>query len=430
MLGEGESRAHEIFRWLEKLTFVERGDGGLVPHPLVRNALYDDLALRDMPRLQRLVARASDAILHHGGPPLRGHERMMRALYMHRKTAPHLRAFRFDRVPYTYCRPCTPATAHTFADVVERWEGTDSRDRFLAAFAHDPELFHGVYGENAELLALFAFVTIRSLPALIRQGDPILEAAFSIWRELEPDAKWDLAVGRWWMTSAGYHAHGPDMQALVTGGPFVTALRAPDVRHVICATSPPEAWEPLAPAFGLEVVRRVTLGERMFTLVHADVHALVGACAPSETAARLARLHYRRLASLGGDDTPDERSIDYDAFVVALRSALPLLRRPRELERSLLLETRVAGRGGASGIAAAIEGACATLVTQGYAESARVIRATYLGAAPKQEAAAAELNLPFGTYRHHLRRAIDDLAVAMWAEEKRIEPLLAVGGIR
>lgn len=45
-----------------------------------------------------------------------------------------------------------------------------------------------------------------------------------------------------------------------------------------------------------------------------------------------------------------------------------------------------------------------------HADLAAVLRATYLQGAAKQRAAAAALNLPWGTYRHRLRRAIDALA--------------------
>lgn len=44
-----------------------------------------------------------------------------------------------------------------------------------------------------------------------------------------------------------------------------------------------------------------------------------------------------------------------------------------------------------------------------HADLAEVLEATYLRGAVKQRAAAAELNLPWGTYRHRLRRALETL---------------------
>jgi hypothetical protein len=48
-----------------------------------------------------------------------------------------------------------------------------------------------------------------------------------------------------------------------------------------------------------------------------------------------------------------------------------------------------------------------------HADLADVLDATYLQGAVKQRAAAAELNLPWGTYRHRLRRAVGELAAAL-----------------
>ena len=103
-------------------------------------------------------------------------------------------------------------------------------------------------------------------------------------------------------------------------------------------------------------------------------------------------------------------------FVANLRAALPLLQRPRELDRNALVESKLAAGEGATGLVRAVEAACARLeASPGYAGSGRLLRVTYLGTAVKQEAAAAELNMPFGTYRHRLRRAIEELADELWS---------------
>ncbi|MFO0667897.1 MAG: hypothetical protein U0174_28350 [Polyangiaceae bacterium] len=53
----------------------------------------------------------------------------------------------------------------------------------------------------------------------------------------------------------------------------------------------------------------------------------------------------------------------------------------------------------------------------GYAASSQILRAAFLGPPAKQEAIASELRMPFGTYRHRLRRAVEDLAAELWARE-------------
>ena len=420
MLACDAPRARTLFRWLERLTFVERGSDGLVPHGLVRNALYDHLALKDAAHHKKMATRASEVVLDRISKlhPFSGHDEMMRGLYMYRRAVAHIDALGFDQLPRTYTRPILEGRVDEFAAIVERWEGADSARRFRAAYAHDPGIFYGIFGPNAEILALFGYVGMRTLPAELCEGDPVLEHAMARWRALEPEGKRDLAVGRWWMTAARYHEQGPDLQALVTAGVFATSLRAPDLRYAMTATTPHEVWEPLAPSFGLTPVGRVDVNARRYAMCLVDVHELVGASSPEETARRVTRLQFKNLALLDGDDTPRPEPLDRERFVASLRAALPSLLRPRDLERNPLVGTKLANGDGAIGLVRTIEATCARLeASPGYAESGRLLRVTYLATAVKQEAAAAELNMPFGTYRHRLRRAIEELAEELWNVE-------------
>jgi DNA-directed RNA polymerase specialized sigma24 family protein len=46
-----------------------------------------------------------------------------------------------------------------------------------------------------------------------------------------------------------------------------------------------------------------------------------------------------------------------------------------------------------------------------------VLRRTFVRGAPTQEAAAEVLGLPFGTYRRHLAKALEQLTDVLWAVE-------------
>ena len=48
----------------------------------------------------------------------------------------------------------------------------------------------------------------------------------------------------------------------------------------------------------------------------------------------------------------------------------------------------------------------------------RVLDLTYLNPAPKQEAAADRLGLPFSTYRRHLTAAVGRLTDWLWQQEQ------------
>lgn len=137
--------------------------------------------------------------------------------------------------------------------------------------------------------------------------------------------------------------------------------------------------------------------------IDADLGARAGELEPKELGLRLARI-------LGPSAAP---TTDSAWYLEALRTSLPALRRPHDLAKTPL----AIAAGGASEARASVERACAALAREpAYAESARVLLATYFGPEQKQRAVASDLRLPFGTYRHHLRRAIALLAIQMNAD--------------
>lgn len=305
MLGLPAASATRMFAWLRALTFVEHDADGLIPHALVRAVLYDDLTQRNPERLRRMMEGALELLLERIGlmEPLRAPTGLMRALYMRRRASPILDPLHFEHLAQCDYRPIGATSIDSLAAIVERWEGAASAARFREAVAHDPGFAFGVHGANGEAIALNVFVAIGAAPEELVRGDVVLERARSLWRELEPDAQWELAIARWRMTAEGYQALGPAMQAVLTGGPFITSLRAPRVRWVLFAASPPEEWEPLAEPYGLSIVGRISSRDRVYTLALADTHALVGGpCTARETARRLTRMHLRNLAAL--NDVP------------------------------------------------------------------------------------------------------------------------------
>lgn len=93
----------------------------------------------------------------------------------------------------------------------------------------------------------------------------------------------------------------------------------------------------------------------------------------------------------------------------ALRQALSDFHVAHVLESSPLAQ-RFEGPGRVAACREWLRSGIAELRTcPSHADLAEVLEATYLRGAVKQRAAAAELNLPWGTYRHRLRRALATL---------------------
>jgi TolB-like protein/tetratricopeptide (TPR) repeat protein len=113
----------------------------------------------------------------------------------------------------------------------------------------------------------------------------------------------------------------------------------------------------------------------------------------------------------------------FPEFAMALKGALRDYSRPDLLADSPLLRSRLmAARGhvNPANLQALLSETVDTLFASPRDEKLRrVIELTYFRPAPKQEAAADRLGLPFGTYRRRLTTALDRLTRWLWDQERR-----------
>ncbi len=117
------------------------------------------------------------------------------------------------------------------------------------------------------------------------------------------------------------------------------------------------------------------------------------------------------------------RLLDRDTFAGAARDALRSFTTPDVLARNLLLDTRlVSGRRPHEAPTEALqrvlrEAAAPLSASPRTSKFFRALEATYFTPAPTQEEAADALDVPFSTYRRHLRSGIDALTEALWRRE-------------
>jgi TolB-like protein len=113
----------------------------------------------------------------------------------------------------------------------------------------------------------------------------------------------------------------------------------------------------------------------------------------------------------------------FPEFATALKGALRDYSRPDLLADSPLLRSRLmAARGhvNPANLQALLSETVDTLFANPRDENLRrVIELTYFRPAPKQEAAADRLGLPFGTYRRRLTSALGRLTRWLWDQERR-----------
>jgi hypothetical protein len=114
-------------------------------------------------------------------------------------------------------------------------------------------------------------------------------------------------------------------------------------------------------------------------------------------------------------------------FTQAVQSALRHYTRPDVLQKSPLLRSRLVVEQVAAGATGAQQVAALVASIKEVVESLqafprdeklyRVLYRTYLQPAPTQEKAAESLDLPFSTYRRHLKAGVGRVAEILWQRE-------------
>lgn len=122
-------------------------------------------------------------------------------------------------------------------------------------------------------------------------------------------------------------------------------------------------------------------------------------------------------ADIAPRPVPDEAS-----FGAAVRAALQAFHRPHELTASPLYGCALLERSARAVDTSALQALLSSVIgemegTTGYASEGRLLRVTFVEPSTKQLAAAAELGLPYGTYRHRLRAALGVIAKLLWQRE-------------
>ena len=137
------------------------------------------------------------------------------------------------------------------------------------------------------------------------------------------------------------------------------------------------------------------------------------------------------VASPAPGETP---ALDRDSFAAAVRDGLRQYLRDEPLAASPLRHCLAFTRGAtepASAIAlrAVLGDAVQTLAAHpADLKFHRALQQTWLTPGAKQEAVAADLGLPFNTYRYHLARGAERVAQVLWQREQMARQAAGGGG--
>ena len=417
--------SHALFDWLRELTFIESQSAGLFPHDVVREVLIADMRWRvpDWYALLHARARAyySDRLSKTQGAEQ--HRVLFDYIFLHRDNSAIRPNFTWQETSSLDVTELRPDDVPELLSMVSAWEGEASA--VIAAYwiAQQPEGIL-VFRAQQQPVGFVSKVTLSEATAETIERDPATSAAWNYLQQHAPlRAGETAAIFRFWMAKDTYQAVSPT-QSLI----FITFVQqhhaASNLAFTFFACAQPEAW---AEMFAYADLTRLpmadfTIGERTYGVYGHDWRLV----SPTAWQALLAQ----REMSPSAAPEPVEAAVvvlSRPDFEAAVRSALQTFTQTA-LSDSLLVRSRLVTQARKDSkfessdrtdvlrslILAAAEGLKATPKQAKYY---RALHRTYLQPAPTQEQAAEALDLPFSTFRRHLKAGISAVTAALWDRE-------------
>ena len=446
----GDENAEATMEWLSERSFTMPAPRGLAPHPLVREALFSDLVLSHPRKHATLADRTLDELERR--LPIAPLDRKLQTILemIHvRRDLPLVRdALGFETMSRCHVRRGTDADAAVLAGWIASFEGEASAKLFHHWYGCQPAGLFVLGDEEPEPAGVYFMLRVGETTAEQRALDPIVQDAWELLADLRArtGTNDELGSGRWFFARGTNQTFGlPNFTAVMFTGPVIVGIQAWKYRWLCFHVVDPARWAVYVEMFGLERLdRTVHFDGHTYGANLRDLSAFIAVSGPDRERALVRELLESagivRLADpipppwIGAVSTADEAPpadehglLDEKAFLQGVRAALPLIHRRHQLKESPLIESAMVGArrpvdraAAADRLSALITDACGALEQSPSTQAAaRLLAATFVRPAVKQQAAAAALKLPYGTYRYQLRGAVELLAKELWEAEWR-----------
>lgn len=421
----GAEDAASAYDWLRSLPYVQETTQGLAPHDLIREVVFADLARRAPESVAELGARAVGEYLRRMSTvgPAEQWPLFLDGLHALRANPAVSATFGVEQLRSSWLDRGTDADVRWASAEIERVEGSACARAFEHCVDVSPQLLV-VRDAESEPVAIQHLLP-HDAEIDPERVDPVMWRACELAREVASRRRAAAFACRFWLARRTYLGFGPELTSMMTLGPLVTATHDPSPWLVIAVTHDVERWRQLSAISPLELVESTTVDgiERGFWLLdptqgdpELDPHALARAAFPTWLAMLARRPDADPAIPSAPQPVPGEVSPD------AVREALGAYHQAYRLQQTALARSLDEGQDPAEGCRLwLLAGIQCMADSPAHADLAAVLERTYIEPAVKQRAAAAELNLPWGTYRHRLRRAVVVLAQELGRLRSRAE---------
>jgi hypothetical protein len=427
MLGNSTG-AHELFEWLRELSFIETSAAGIFPHDLAREALVADLRWRNPDWYKELHRRArgyySTRVAQTQG--LEQQRLLYDFVFLHRDNAVIRSMLEWQAGGNFSPDGFKETDREAVIAMVEQHEG-NAAARFAADWiARQPAGVTVYRDETGRVVGFIAMVALQRATAEERDADPATRLAWDYVQHHAPLRAGETATHyRFWMAAATYQDVSP-VQTLIFLNTVRYQLLTTGLVYHFLPVAEPEKW---AGAFAYANLTRLT--ELDYTIGGKPYGVYAHDWRSEPPLAWLDLLAEREVAG-GQAVTPPAPPtplivLSESEFAEAVRDALRDFTQPDLLAVNPLIQSRLVldqtgraadARQRAVALQASLKAAAESL--QASPRDAKLYRAvyhTYVQPAPTQEQAAELLDVPFSTYRRHLKSGLQRLTESLWQQE-------------
>ena len=421
----GAPDAHDLFDWLRSLSFIEAGRSGLFPHDLARDALTADLRWRNLDWFIELHRRARMFYTNHLQQVSGAAQQqiILDYVFLHRDN-PMVRPF-FEWQAGGGALPdaMQPDDAPALRAMVARYEGEASAELAGHWFTRQPENVVVLRDVEARPLGFMIMLALHQTGPDDARLDPAIAAAQHYLQKqtsLRPGER--ATLFRFWLAHDTYQAVSP-IQSLIFVNIVRHYLTTPGLAFTLFPCAEPDFW---ASVFAYADLTRLPEADFEVDGHHYGVYGHDWRVTPPLI--WLSLLAEREVALVTQTVSPVDQvpGITQTEFKQAVRDALHDLRNGQRsrLRTNPLLQSRLVGQTTASEsqrvetlnrrLQEALD-----LLKQAPRDQKfyRALLHTYFQPAATQEQAAELLDLPFSTYRRHLKKGITRLTEYLWQQE-------------
>lgn len=432
---------HELFTWLRGLSFIDAGRQGIFPHDLVRDAMSADLRWRNPDWYAELHKRARTYYMERLHQTQGSNQRriLQDFVYLHRDNF-LLRPF-FDEFfeeqdgNALWIDRLQPADIPGLLTIVRQHEGEESARLIEQWLTLQPQGVTIVRDGQRQVQGFLLMVSLEAAPPAALAADPATHKAWEYLQRHAPLRPGESAIFyRSWMASESYQEISA-VQARIFLICLQYYLTTPGLAFTFFACVDPDFWEPIFTYGNLLRLRAVdfNIGGQLYGVYGHDWRV-------TPPPVWLDLMAEREIAADAGHEPPRPPVAAQQPLLVlsepdfanAVREALRTYTRATELQTNPLLRSRLV----VEHVRESANAAERVVVLQKLLKEAaerlqasprqnklyRALYHTYIKPAATQELAAELIDVPFSSYRRHLKAGLDAVIEDLWQHELNSQP--------